>query len=99
MEISSIRIRKLYREERLRALVSVTLGQELAIHDIKVIQGPTRLFVAMPSRKDESGAFRDIVHPISQQARQQLEQAVLEAYENALSQQEAMQTRAPSGIE
>ncbi|MBP1581317.1 MAG: septation regulator SpoVG [Oscillospiraceae bacterium] len=81
MEITNIRIRKLYEESRLKALVSVTLGQELAIHDIKVIQGPQRLFVAMPSRKDENGVFRDIIHPISQQTREQLEEAVLLAYE------------------
>lgn len=81
MEITDIRIRKLYEETRLKALVSVTLGQELAIHDIKVIQGPNRLFVAMPSRKDENGLFRDIIHPITQEVREQLESAVLLAYE------------------
>ena len=81
MEITNIRIRKLYDETRLKALVSVTLEQELAIHDIKVIQGPQRLFVAMPSRKDENGMFRDIIHPITKEARDQLEEAVLQAYE------------------
>ncbi len=84
MEISDIRIRKFYEENRLKALVSVTLAGEIAIHDIKVIQGPQRLFVAMPSRKDENGMFRDIIHPISQEARAQLEDAVLEAYEEEL---------------
>lgn len=86
MEISDIRIRKMYEENRLKALVSVTIGGEIAIHDIKVIQGPQRLFVAMPSRKDENGMFRDIIHPITQQVRTQLEQAVLAAYEEQLSQ-------------
>ena len=86
MEISDIRIRKMYEENRLKALVSVTIGDEIAIHDIKVIQGPQRLFVAMPSRKDENGMFRDIIHPITQQVRTQLEQAVLAAYEEQLSQ-------------
>lgn len=86
MEISDIRIRKMYDENRLKALVSVTIGGEIAIHDIKVIQGPQRLFVAMPSRKDENGMFRDIIHPITQQVRTQLEQAVLAAYEEQLSQ-------------
>ncbi len=81
MEITNIRIRKLYDETRLKALVSVTLEQELAIHDIKVIQGPQRLFVAMPSRKDENGMFRDIIHPITKEARDHLEEAVLQAYE------------------
>jgi len=58
LKITDIRIRKTYTENRLRALVSITVDQDLAVHDIKVIQGPERLFVAMPSRKDENGTFR-----------------------------------------
>lgn len=85
MEISDIRIRKIYEETRLKALVSVTLSGELAIHDIKVIQGPQRLFVAMPSRKDENGMYRDIIHPITQKVREQLETAVLAAYEEQMA--------------
>ncbi len=81
MEITDIRIRKLYEESRLKALVSVTLERELAIHDIKIIQGPQRLFVAMPSRKDENGLFRDIIHPITQELRSQLEEAILLEYQ------------------
>ena len=81
MNITDIRIRKTYTDARLRALVSVTIDNELAIHDIKVIAGPQRLFVAMPSRKDENGLFRDIAHPISSSARNELEQAILAAYE------------------
>lgn len=80
MEITDIRIRKLYDESRLKALVSVTLEQELAIHDIKIIQGPQRLFVAMPSRKDENGTFRDVTHPITSEARTSMENAILEEY-------------------
>ena len=86
MNITDIRIRKTYAENRLRALVSITVDYDLALHDIKVIEGPQRLFVAMPSRKDESGSFRDIAHPITPQARKQLEEAVLTAYEQYLSQ-------------
>ena len=81
MQISDIRIRRTYQEGRLRALVSVTLSEDFAVHDIKVIEGSERLFVAMPSRKDENGAFRDICHPITPQARQILETAILQAYE------------------
>lgn len=65
MNITDIKIRKLLNEGRLRAIVSVTLDDEIAIHDIKVVQGPERLFVAMPSRREENGTFRDIAHPIS----------------------------------
>ena len=80
MTITDIRIRKLYHEARLKALVSVTIDGDLAVHDIKVIEGPERLFVAMPSRRDETGTFRDIVHPITSAARKTLEEAILTHY-------------------
>ena len=84
MNIADRRIRKTYHDARLKALVSVTIDGDLAVHDIKVIQGPERLFVAMPSRKDENGTFRDIAHPITSQARKALEGAILEAYDRYL---------------
>lgn len=81
MNITEIRIRKTFQDEnRLKALVSITIDGDLALHDIRVIQGHERLFVAMPSRKDDNGVFRDIAHPIGREARKQLEEAVLEAY-------------------
>ena len=91
MEITDLKIRKMMTDGRLRAIVSITLDQMLAVHDIKVVEGESRLFVAMPSRRDESGVFRDIVHPISAQARQYLEDYILDAYQKqvALSQAEA----------
>lgn len=94
MEITDLKIRKMMTDGRLRAIVSITIDQMLAIHDIKVVQGENRLFVAMPSRKDESGIFRDIVHPISAQARNYLEATILAAYQEqlALLQAEAEQT-------
>ena len=73
MNISDIKIRKTITEGRLRAIVSITLDDTLAVHDIKIVQGDERLFVAMPSRKDENGVFRDIVHPISLTARKLIE--------------------------
>ena len=84
MNITNIRIRKIMDEGRLRAVVSVTVDEMLAIHDVKVVQGDDRLFVAMPSRRDELGIFRDIVHPISAEARGYLENAVIEAYEERM---------------
>ncbi|MDO5559995.1 MAG: septation regulator SpoVG [Oscillospiraceae bacterium] len=84
MEITDIKIRKIITEGRLRAVVSITINNQLAIHDIKVVQGDERLFVAMPSRKDEGGIFRDIVHPISPQARKFMEDEILDAYEKHL---------------
>ncbi len=89
MEITDIKIRRIINEGRLRAVVSVTFDNMLAVHDIKVVQGNERLFVAMPSRKDENGVFRDIVHPISVAARKMIEDQILEAYHEHLALAEA----------
>ena len=80
MNISDIKIRKVYTEGKLKALVSITVDGCLAIHDIKVIEGSERLFLAMPSRKEKDGTFRDIVHPISSETRELLEREILAAY-------------------
>ncbi|MCR4793840.1 MULTISPECIES: septation regulator SpoVG [Ruminococcus] len=85
MEITDVKVRKIMSEGRLRAVVSVTIDDMLAVHDIKVVQGDERLFVAMPSRKDENGVFRDIVHPISPSARKLFEESILDAYERQLA--------------
>ncbi|MBR5165638.1 MAG: septation regulator SpoVG [Ruminococcus sp.] len=81
MNITDVKIRKMLSEGRLRAVVSVTIDDMLAVHDIKVVQGDERLFVAMPSRKDENGVFRDIIHPILASARRMFEETILDAYE------------------
>ena len=80
MNITDIKIRKIIPDGRLRAIISITIDDMLAIHDIKVVQGDERIFVAMPSRKDENGIFRDVVHPISPDARQLVENQILDAY-------------------
>ncbi len=80
MEISDIKIRKTMHDGRLRAVVSVTLDNAIAIHDIKLGQGDERLFVAMPSRREDSGIFRDIIHPISADVRERMEEQILAAY-------------------
>lgn len=85
MNITDIKIRKLLTEGRLRAIVSITIDNTIALHDIKVIEGPTRLFVAMPSRRDDNGIFRDIVHPISAEGRTAMEETILTAYNNYLA--------------
>lgn len=94
MDITDVKIRKIMSEGRLRAVVSVTISDMLAVHDIKVVQGDERLFVAMPSRKDENGIFRDIVHPISPAARKLFEETILEAYERQLAMVAAEETAA-----
>ncbi|MCH5195276.1 MAG: septation regulator SpoVG [Oscillospiraceae bacterium] len=82
MEISDIKIRKTMHEGRLRAVVSITIDNAIAIHDIKLVQGDDRLFVAMPSRREDSGIFRDIIHPISSNVRDELEEKIVKAYED-----------------
>lgn len=84
MTITDIRVRRLSQEGKLRAIVSVTFDDALAVHDIKVIQGQQGLFVSMPSRRCVSGEYRDIVHPINQQGRQMIEEKILQAYQVTL---------------
>ena len=80
MEISDIKIRKTMHEGRRRAVVSRTIDNAMAIHDIKLVQGDERMFVAMPSRREDSGVFRDIIHPISSNIREEIENKILTAY-------------------
>lgn len=85
MNISDIRIRKLVQDGRLKAVVSITVDDAIAVHDIKIVQGDERVFVAMPSRRDESGVFRDIIHPISPEVRSEIETRIINAYEDYMS--------------
>ena len=84
MEITDIKIRKTFDTEPLKAVVSVTLEQAVAIHDIKIIHAKDKLFVVMPSKKMQDGTYRDIVHPITAQFREQLEGALIAKYEEHL---------------
>ncbi|MCL2002555.1 MAG: septation regulator SpoVG [Oscillospiraceae bacterium] len=80
MNITQIKINRTQESGRMKAVVSVTFDHQIVVHDIKVIDGPERLFLAMPSRKAADGTFRDIVHPISAEARSILETAILSRY-------------------
>ncbi|MBQ8143503.1 MAG: septation regulator SpoVG [Butyricicoccus sp.] len=80
MEITDIKFRRFHDNGRLRALVSITFDNTFAVHDIKVIDGDERLFLAMPSRRMPDGHFRDIVHPVGSGLRRTLEDQVLRAY-------------------
>ncbi len=88
MTITDIKVRKLIPNGRLKGVISVTFDGAFAVHDIKVVQGDERLFVAMPSRRDTSGVFRDIVHPISSEVRKDIEDKILKAYEEECERQE-----------
>ena len=80
MEITDIKFRHLEEYGRLKALVSVTFDGVFAVHDIKIIEGHDRLFLAMPSRRMPDGKFRDIAHPVGNALREELEHRVLDAY-------------------
>lgn len=88
MKITDVRVRKIAREGKMRAIVSVTFDNEFVVHDIKVIEGDKGLFMAMPSKKATDGEYRDIAHPISQEMRETMQVIVLEAYEKALQETE-----------
>lgn len=94
MEITDIRVRKINLEGRMKAIVSVTFDDALVIHDVKVVEGDKGLFVAMPSKKMPDGEYKDIAHPISSQAREIIQSAVLKVYEKAKAEAEAAQQAA-----
>lgn len=83
MKITDIKIRKINAEGRMKAVVSVTFDDEFVVHDIKVIEGEDKLFVAMPSRKTPEGDFRDIAHPINSSAREIIQSEIIKKYEEA----------------
>lgn len=85
MQITDIKIRRLTSEPKMRAIVSVTFDNALVIHDIKVIAGNDKLFLAMPSRRLANGNFADIAHPTGASLRNELETQVLDAYRRAES--------------
>ena len=84
MKITNVSIRKSDREDsRMKAIASVLLDDEFAVHDIRIIEGTKGLFIAMPSRKTSSGGYRDIAHPINPEVRAMFEDAIIDAYNNA----------------
>ena len=89
MVITDIKVRKLFDEGPMKAIVSVTFDGQLAVHDIKVINAREKYFIVMPSRKNPDNTYRDIVHPINAQFRAALEEAVIDAYNKELAAAEA----------
>lgn len=81
VEITDIRIKKVAGDGKMKAVASVTFDNAFAVHDVKVIDGPDKLFVAMPSRRTPDGEYRDIAHPINSEMRSMLESKVLSAYD------------------
>ncbi|MBE6575025.1 MAG: septation regulator SpoVG [Ruminococcaceae bacterium] len=85
MNITDVKVRKLFDDGPMKAIVSVTFDGQLAVHDIKVINARDKFFIVMPSRKNPDDTYRDIVHPINAAFRSELEAAVISAYETALT--------------
>ena len=85
MEITDVRVRKIDKEGKMKAIVSITLDNEFVVHDIKVIEGEKGLFIAMPSKKAADGEYRDIAPPINSQTREAIQSIILENYEKTLN--------------
>ncbi|MCI7061711.1 MAG: septation regulator SpoVG [Lachnospiraceae bacterium] len=93
MQITDVRIRKISKEGKMKAVVSITLDGEFVVHDIKVIEGEKGLFIAMPSRRAGDGEYRDIAHPINSDTREMIQNVILERYEEVLEEDEADDTQ------
>ena len=84
MQVTDVRVRRVEKEGKMKAIVSITLDNEFVIHDIKVIEGEKGLFIAMPSRKSSDGEYRDIAHPLNSDTRDKIQSMILKGYEQAL---------------
>lgn len=84
MKITDIKIRKLFDDGPMKAVVSATFDGQLAVHDIKVINARDKFFIVMPSKKNPDSTYRDIVHPINAEFRSTLEEQIIAAYEAEL---------------
>jgi stage V sporulation protein G len=84
VKITDVRVRKIAKEGKMKAVVSITIDDEFVVHDIKVIDGEKGLFIAMPSKKATDGEYRDIAHPINSSTRESIQNIILEAFEKAM---------------
>ena len=84
MQITDVRIRKVEKEGKMKAVVSITIDEEFVVHDIKIIEGEKGLFIAMPSRKAADGEYRDIAHPINSNTRDRIQKLILEKYQETM---------------
>ncbi len=85
MQVTDVRVRKIAKEGKMKAVVSITLDEEFVVHDIKVIEGDKGLFIAMPSRRAGDGEYRDIAHPINSGTRERLQGIILKRYEEVMA--------------
>ena len=90
MQITDVRIRKIEKEGKMKAVVSITIDEEFVIHDIKSIEGEKGMFIAMPSRKTAEGEYKDIAHPIKSSTRELIQNLILQKYNEELLHSEAV---------
>ncbi len=88
MQITDVRIRKVEKEGKMKAVVSITIDEEFVVHDIKIIEGEKGLFIAMPSRKAADGEYRDIAQPINTDTRDRMQKLILEKYQETMAVEE-----------
>lgn len=88
MNITDVRVRKVAKEGKMKAVVSITIDDVFVVHDIKVIEGEKGLFIAMPSRRATDGEYRDIAHPINSETREVIQKMILEKYQEAIENEE-----------
>jgi len=91
INITDVRVRRIARDGKMRAVVSITIDNVFVVHDIKVIEGEKGLFIAMPSKKSADGEYRDIAHPINSETRNMLESIILKSYEESVLLEESAQ--------
>ena len=94
MNITDVRVRKVAKEGKMKAVVSITIDDEFVVHDIKVIEGEKGLFIAMPSRKAADGEYRDIAHPINSTTRDRLQTLILDKYQEVMNETDAQEEAA-----
>lgn len=98
MEVTDVRLRRVQTDGRMRAIASITLDNEFVVHDIRIIDGNTGLFVAMPSKRTPDGEFRDIAHPINSDTRNKIQEIILNEYHNSSEIEEAGKEEELEGI-
>ena len=94
MQITDVRVRRVAKEGKLKAVVSITMDEEFVVHDIKVIEGEKGLFIAMPSRKAADGEYRDIAHPINSTTRDRIQTLILDKYQEVMNETDAQEEAA-----
>ena len=92
MQVTDVRIRKITKEGKMKAIVSITLDDKFVIHDRKITEGEKGMFIAMPSRRAGDGEYRDIAHPINSDTREKVQKMILDKYETILAEE-------PDGLE